>query len=162
MTCRSLVYGLSISRSRATICRSSSPASISASPVSLFIPSTSSGRVAATTKSAPRRLNVSTGAGAPGRSRFSVSRRSLPVRSGFCSEPDSANSFSRIFWVSTNHEWSKPLSWMAASVPRVSKPGKFGAGKRWPRASNHSDEGPGRILMPCSAQTGSQFWMPSV
>ena len=29
---------------------------------------------------------------------------SLPVRSGFCSEPESANSFSMIFWVSTNHE----------------------------------------------------------
>ena len=29
---------------------------------------------------------------------------SLPVRSGFCSEPDSANSFSITFCVSTNHE----------------------------------------------------------
>ena len=34
----------------------------------------------------------------------SSSLTSLPVRSGFCSEPDSANSFSMIFWVSTNHE----------------------------------------------------------
>ena len=104
MTCRSLVNGLSISRSRATICRSRSARSISASPVSLFMPATSSGRVLATTKSAPRCLNASTGAGAPGRTRDSVSRMSLPVRSGFCSEPESANSFSMIFWVSTNHE----------------------------------------------------------
>ncbi len=51
---------------------------------------------------------------------------------------------------------------MAPSVPRVSKPGKFGAGNRWPRASNHIDEGPGKILMPCRAQIGSQFSMPSV
>ena len=32
----------------------------------------------------------------------STCRTLLPVRSGFCSEPDSANSFSMIFWVSTN------------------------------------------------------------
>jgi hypothetical protein len=49
---------------------------------------------------------------------------------------------------------------MAPSVPRVSKPGKFGAGKRRPRASNHIDEGPGKILMPCLGQIGSQFRMP--
>ena len=104
MTCRSLVNGLSISRSRATICRSRSARSISVSPVSLFMPATSSGSVLATTKSAPCRLNASTGAGAPGRTRDRVSRMSLPVRSGFCSEPDSANSFSMIFSVSTNHE----------------------------------------------------------
>ena len=34
----------------------------------------------------------------------------LPVRSGFCSEPDSANSFSMIFWVSTNQVWSWPVA----------------------------------------------------
>jgi hypothetical protein len=28
----------------------------------------------------------------------------LAVMSGFCSEPESANSFSMIFWVSTNQE----------------------------------------------------------
>jgi len=77
---------------------------MSGSFVSLFMPATSSGSVRATTKSAPCRLNASTGAGAPGRTRDSVSLMSLPVRSGFCSEPDSANSFSMIFCVSTNHE----------------------------------------------------------
>ncbi len=51
---------------------------------------------------------------------------------------------------------------MARSVLSVSKPGKFGAGNRRPRASNHSEDGPGRMRMPCRAQTGSQFWMPSV
>ena len=35
--------------------------------------------------------------GGPGRTRDSVSLMSLPVRSGFCSEPDRANSFSMIF-----------------------------------------------------------------
>ena len=33
----------------------------------------------------------------------------LPVRSGFCSLPESANSFSMIFWVSTNQLWSWPV-----------------------------------------------------
>ena len=51
---------------------------------------------------------------------------------------------------------------MAASVPSVSNPGKCGAGNRRPRASNHKEEGPGKILMPSPAQTGFQFWMPSV
>ena len=37
--------------------------------------------------------------GAPGRSLCSRSLRSRPVRSGFCSEPESANSRSMIFWV---------------------------------------------------------------
>ena len=69
------------------------------------MPATSSGSVSATTKSAPCCLNASTGPGAPGRTaRASSSRMSLPVRSGFCSEPESANSFSMIFWVSTNQE----------------------------------------------------------
>jgi len=77
---------------------------MSGSPVSLFIPATSSGSVPATTKSGPRRMNAATGAGGPGRILDSVSLTSLPVRSGFCSEPDSANSFSMIFWVSTNQE----------------------------------------------------------
>ena len=35
--------------------------------------------------------------------------RSCPVRSGFCSEPDSANSFSMIFWVRTNQVCSWPV-----------------------------------------------------
>ena len=33
-----------------------------------------------------------------------ISCRSLPVMSGFCSEPERSNSFSITFWVSTNHE----------------------------------------------------------
>ena len=68
------------------------------------MPSTSSGSVSATTKSAPCCLNASTGPGAPERTRLSSSGMFLSVRSGFCSEPESANSFSMIFWVSTNHE----------------------------------------------------------
>ena len=51
---------------------------------------------------------------------------------------------------------------MAASVPSVSNPGKSGTGNRWPRASNHSDDGPGKIRMPCRAHIGFQLWMPSV
>ena len=46
-----------------------------------------------------------TGAGAPARARGSTTcRQLLLVRSGFCSEPDSANSFPMIRCVSMNHE----------------------------------------------------------
>ena len=61
---------------------------------------------------------------------------SLPVRSGFCSLPESANSFSMIFWVSTNQLWSWPVETMCSSVPRVSKPGNSGTGRRLPVASS--------------------------
>ena len=82
--------------------------------------------------------------------------------SGFCSEPESANSFSMIFCVSTNQVCSWPVRMMCSSVPSVSKPGKSGTGSRLPVASSHSDDGPGRMRMPCIGQIGSQFWMPSV
>ena len=56
-------------------------------------------------KSAPWLLNASTGAGAPLLvARLAVIRQLLPVRSGFCSEPESANSFLMMLWVSTNQE----------------------------------------------------------
>ena len=82
--------------------------------------------------------------------------------SGFCSEPDSANSFSMIFCVRMNQVCSWPVRTMCSSVPSVSKPGNSGTGRRLPVASSHRDEGPGRIRMPCIGQIGSQFWMPSV
>ena len=55
-------------------------------------------------KSSPWSMNACTGAAArcPSRS-SSTARLLLAVVSGFCSEPESANSFSMIFWVSTNH-----------------------------------------------------------
>ena len=56
-------------------------------------------------KSAPLALNASTGAGAPLLvARCAVMRQLFEVRSGFCSEPDSANSFLMMLWVSTNQE----------------------------------------------------------
>jgi len=70
-----------------------------------FIPSTSSRRSPRTTKSSPRSMNACTGAGGPLETRSDSScLRSLPVMSGFCSEPDSANSFSMIDCVRMNHE----------------------------------------------------------
>ena len=51
---------------------------------------------------------------------------------------------------------------MCSRVPSVSKPGKSGTGSRLPRASSQSEDGPGRIRMPCRSQIGFQFWMPSV
>ena len=82
--------------------------------------------------------------------------------SGFCSEPESANSFSMIFWVSTNQVCSWPVPMMCASVPSVSKPGNSGGGSRRPVASSHSEDGPGMIRMPWWVQIGSQLWTPSV
>ena len=128
-----------------------------------FILSTSARRSVSTTKSAPLRLNASTGAGAPLATRaFSTARIDLLVMSGFCSEPERANSFSMIFCVRTNHVCSWPVCMMCSSVPSVSKPGKSGGGSRRPVASSHSDEGPGRIRIPCRGQIGSQFSIPSV
>lgn len=85
----------------------------------------------------------------------------MPVRSGFCSLPESVNSFSMIFCDSTNHEWSYPVCRRCASVPSVSKPGNSGTGRREPVASSQIDDGPGRMRMPCCGQIGSQFWVPS-
>ncbi len=75
-----------------------------------FILPTSCSRLPAVTKSAPLSRKACTGAGAPlpsSRSR-STAPRSLAVMSGFCSEPESANSFSMIFRVRMNQEWSYP------------------------------------------------------
>ena len=56
-------------------------------------------------KSSPLVLNASTGAGAPLLvARLAVMRQLFEVRSGFCSEPDSANSFLMMLWVSMNQE----------------------------------------------------------
>ena len=46
---------------------------------------------------------------------------------------------------------------MCSSVPSVSKPGNSGTGRRCPVASSHSDDGPGRMRMPCIGQIGSQL-----
>ncbi len=60
-----------------------------------------------------------------------------------------------IFLVSTNQVWSCPVFMMCSSVPRVSKPGNSGTGSRLPRASSHTDDGPGRMRMPWLVQIGS-------
>ncbi len=117
--------------------------------------------VSAWTKSSPLSRNARTGAGMSEVARPSTSRTDFPVRSGFCSEPESANSLPMIVWVRMNHEWSWPVFLRWASVPRVSKPGKSGGGSRLPSASNHIELGPGRMRMACCGQTGSQLWMPS-
>jgi hypothetical protein len=71
------------------------------------MPSTSARRSRSTTKSAPCCLKASTGAGAPEPTRLlMISRTFFPVMSGFCSDPERANSFSMIFWVRTNQVWS--------------------------------------------------------
>jgi hypothetical protein len=69
----------------------------------LLIPVTGAESLEATTKSTPFWLNFSIGSGVC-RMRARSIRMSLLVRSGFCSEPESANSFAVIFRVVTNQE----------------------------------------------------------
>ena len=95
---------------------------------------------------------------APGRARRVTD---LPVRSGFCSEPESANSFSMIFWVRMNHEWSCPVGAGCAERAEGVEAREERRGQPVAEASNHSEDGPGRMRMPCCGQIGSQFWMPS-
>ncbi len=60
-------------------------------------------RSRSTTKSSPWSMNACTGLGGPLLSRsLNTWRLLFEVVSGFCSEPDSANSFSMIFRVRTN------------------------------------------------------------
>ncbi len=94
--------GLTISRSRAVISRRRPASSMSPSPVIAFMPRTSAPRSFSTTKSAPRSMNALTGAGTSTRARPITSRTDLPVRSGFCSEPERANSLPMMRWLSTN------------------------------------------------------------
>ncbi len=127
------------------------------------MPATSSRRLSATTKSSPWSRKAWIGPGTSGNSRErTVASTSLPVMSGFCSEPDSANSRAMIRRLSTNQVWSWPVRPMWASVATVSKPGNSGAGRRLPVASNHIEDGAGRIRMPWFSHTGSQLRMPSV
>ena len=97
---------------------------IGASGVSWFMPLTSASRSLAMTKSAPFALKASTGPGAflP-TARRRTRRHDRPVRSGFCSEPDRANSLRMIDWSSTNQEWSWPVVRRCVSWPSVSAPG---------------------------------------
>ena len=76
----------------------------------------------AITKSAPwSQERLAPGPGRPCRAagRAGTALRSLAVMSGFCSEPDSANSFSMILRVRTNQEWSYPA--MSSVVRRCSQ-----------------------------------------
>ena len=93
----------SISRSRAMIWRSICPWSSFGPRAISFIPATRSRRCSRTTKSIPCSLNALIGSGAPELIRLvAVSFRSFPVMSGFCSEPESANSRSIILRVRMN------------------------------------------------------------
>ncbi len=83
------------------------------------------------------------------------------MKSAFCSDPDSANSVDSVVWSSTNQEYANPLAVTCRSEPSASKPGNSGAGNRRPRASSHSDDGPGRIRMPWWLQIGAWFISPS-
>ena len=65
---------------------------------------TSVGRSRSTMKSSPLSMNALTGPGTLARALDHEFRQLLPVKSGFCSEPDSANSFSMIFRVRMNQE----------------------------------------------------------
>ena len=105
VTCASLEKLLSISRSRASTCACMWAWSSSLDPVIVFIASTSAGSVFLTMKSSPLSMNALTGACTPAPRRLlSTLRQLFDVMSGFCSEPDSANSFLITASVRMNHE----------------------------------------------------------
>ena len=114
----------------------------------------------ATMKSAPFSLKASTAAVAPFPS--PCLQDFAPFAGGEIGvlfDPERANSFSMIFCVRMNQLCS-PDCRMRLRVESVSKPGRQGASIRSPCASNHMDEGPGRMRMPWFGQIGSQFCTP--
>ncbi len=126
------------------------------------MPSTRLRRSGRTTKSSPRSMKARTGACTSFPTRRRVRRTSRPVRSGFCSLPDRANSRRMMARLSTNHVYGYPMRVMCRSVPRASAPGTCGKGSRRPVGSSHRLLGPGRMRMPCRAQMGFQLRSPSV
>jgi hypothetical protein len=68
----------------------------------VFIAETKSRNEFALTKSTPLSTKACTGFGAPALTLASTSRTLRPVRSGFCSWPDSANSLAMMRALSTN------------------------------------------------------------
>ncbi|OCI29238.1 hypothetical protein OERS_40830 [Oerskovia enterophila] len=121
--------------SRSRTSRSSSTASMcpcepGVASVRAFIPAASSVGFAPHTNSGDSAANRATGPTAPGSTRWASSRTLRPVRSGFCSEPDSANSLSMMALLSTNQEWSSARPVTCWSEPSASNPGNSGAGNR--------------------------------
>ena len=97
----------------------------------------------------------------PSRS-LSTARTLLEVVSGFCSEPESANSFSMIFCGEHEPACSRGRSAGCGAACRACRSrGTAGRAAGGRAASNHSDEGPGMIRIACIGQIGSQLWMPS-
>ena len=114
-------------------------------------------------KSSPWSMNACTGDGGPLPSRSSSTARTLlEVVSGFCSEPESANSFSMIFCVSTNQLWSRPVAAQVAQRAERVEAGVERAGQPARRTRRTTaTEGPGMIRIACIGQIGSQLRMPS-
>ncbi len=164
-SCGSFPVTLPSCTSRSRTARSTAAASTAGPPDSAAIaciPSISAASVGRTMKSAPRSMNACTGACTARPMRFIVRRRLLPVRSGFCSLPESANSFLMIARLSRNHVYGQPRVVMCCNVRSVSAPGMFGKGSRSPVGESQRLLGPGRMRMPCAGQMGLQFRIPSV
>jgi hypothetical protein len=103
VTCMSLEKGCR-SAGRARISRSTPATVRRLSPVSAFMRLTSVGNSGSTMKSSPFSMKARSGAGTPSVARINTPPQLFPVRSGFCSEPDRANSFAMIRRVRINHE----------------------------------------------------------
>ena len=164
ITCRSLVNGLASSRSRATICRSSVARSSSGSSVRRVHARRRARAACRRRRSpAPWSRKAWTGAAGPGRTRASTPTR---LRAGQVRVLLRAGE--RELLLDDLRASARTTSGRARSraAPRGCRacrsPGSAGPGRRRPRASNHSDDGPGRIRMPCRGQIGSQFATPSV
>ena len=113
------------------------------------MPSTRPRRSSRTTKSTPCCLNASTGAGAPGRG--AALREQLDVLAGDVWVLLGARQ--RELLLDDRLSQHEPRVVVSAREDRLERaervePGKFGASRRLPVASSHSDDGPGMMRIP--------------
>ena len=158
-TCRSLVNALSISRSRATI-GALDVVEVSSGCVGERVHARRPARAGRrrTTKSSPCCLNASTGAGAPGRTRPSTCRTSLAGEVGVLLRAGERELL--LDDLLGQHEPGVVVpggAGCARACRGCRSRGTAAPGSRRPVASSHSDDGPGRIRMPCPGQIGSQL-----
>ena len=165
ISCRSLENALASSRSRATICALDRRRRRAAGRGRCaFIPSTSSSRVSATTKSSPCSLNASTGPGAPLARR--LVQQELQVLAGDVGVLLGAGE--RELLLDDRLGQHEPRVVVAGRQDRLHRadacrsPGSRARAAGCRCASSHSDDGPGMIRIAWSGQIGSQLWMPSV
>ena len=133
----------------------SASASIRCSPTSWFILAASSPTVSAVRKSTPQSRKACTSGRGPGPQPPGQQPEVLAGQVAVLLRAGQAELLGRMSRCRARTRSSRdPLAVMCRSAPSASKPGNSGAGSRRPRASSHSDDGPGRIRMPWWLHSG--------